>query len=208
MEGSLILLSGGLDSSTLLLSVEDKNKHALIFKYGQPHEVEVEYAIKLCEEHGIEYTVHEFSLPSSGLLDSNSSTPVIQGRNATMISIGAAYAASLDRWGCLPGLANLYIAANKDDQSLFPDCTPEFLDAMQAALVAGYGINLQYPFIKKTKSEILELAWSLGLKTSDTWSCYDPVRKLFTDEVKECGLCLPCQQIREAYNTLKEKHND
>ena len=206
MKGSLILLSGGLDSSTLLLSVEDKNKHALIFKYGQPHEVEVDYAIALCQEYGIDYTVHEFSLPSSGLLDRSSSNPVIQGRNATMISIGAAYAASLNRWHY--PLNNLYIAANKDDQSLFPDCTPEFLDAMQAALMAGYGIDLQYPFIRKTKAQILELAWSLGLKTSDTWSCYNPQTKLMSDEVHECGLCLPCKQIKEAYNTLKEKQND
>ena len=203
---NLVLLSGGLDSATLLLQLKESGAHvhALIFRYNQPHKIEVEHAMRLCEQHKIGYTIHEFDLPKSGLLCERPSTPVIEGRNATMISIGAAYACTW-RLRSFAGenVKRLYIATNKDDQSLFPDCTIEFLDAMRDALWAGYEVQLKYPFAGWTKSQVVEESIRLGLKKNETWSCYAPDEAVFSGEVYRCLECLPCRAIDDARASIQ-----
>ncbi|MGM0510960.1 MAG: 7-cyano-7-deazaguanine synthase QueC, partial [Thermoplasmatota archaeon] len=202
MKRAVVLLSGGLDSSTTLGIADDEGYevHALTFTYGQKHEREIESAKKLAdyydvEEHKmIEIPLEEIS--KSSLLKEGEDIPDISdeqigeeipstyvpARNIILLSFALSYAESIDA-------ETILIGANAVDYSGYPDCRPEFYDAFQEAAekgtkrgVEGEPIEIRYPLITLTKAEIIKKAQDLGVPLKYTWSCYKGGEKA-------CGTC-------------------
>lgn len=206
MKRAVVLLSGGLDSSTTLGIADDEGYavYALTFTYGQKHEREIESAKKLAdyydvEEHKmIEIPLEEIS--KSSLLKEGEDIPDISdeqigeeipstyvpARNIILLSFALSYAESIDA-------ETILIGANAVDYSGYPDCRPEFYDAFQEAAekgtkrgVEGEPIEIRYPLIALTKAEIIKKAQDLDVPLKYTWSCYKGGEKA-------CGRCDSCK---------------
>lgn len=183
---ALVLLSGGVDSTTLLhfarLSVGHNTIIALGIDYGQRHVIELEHARKIVR--GMSNAMYEeikITMPtSSTLLEGtpwSGGAAVVPGRNAIFL----AYAASM-------GVPYIYIGANRDDYGDYIDCRQPFFDAMQKALSIGSEIEGIYtPFIDMEKSDVVRLGLRLGVSYKDTWTCYIP------DKNEPCMECAACQ---------------
>lgn len=174
----LILLSGGVDSSVILAMYRNLNRDTVFFDYDQPHKVEVESAIKQSEIEGVPLSIHK--LPS--LRKAND--VVFCGRNALMLSYSFALAQS-------NGIPKVAIGTNKSDHERFPDCRPDFLQAM-SCVAQAYGVELLHPLSGKSKSEVVKMAEELGVNLKETWTCYNP------DEGKQCGKCYSCLGLKDA----------
>ena len=190
---SVLLLSGGIDSATILTSITKKNKKvfALTFDYGQKHYAEIEKAKNLAKE----FYVHEhkiiklnlFEFTDSSLTDKNIQVPkseimsdkipstYVPGRNTIFLSIALSYAES-------KGCSSIYIGANAIDYSGYPDCRPEYIEAFQNLVnlatkktVTGGNIQIYAPLINLTKNEIIELKNKNGLDIEKTLRCYEPI---------------------------------
>ncbi len=206
MRKAVVLLSGGLDSSTTLGIADDEGyqTHALTFVYGQKHDREIESAKKLAgyyeaEEHKIiEIPLEEIS--RSSLLKEGEEIPDISdenigeeipstyvpARNIILLSFALSYAESIEAEA-------VFIGANAVDYSGYPDCRPEFYDAFQKAAeegtktgVEGEPVEIRYPLIELTKAEIIQKADELGVPLKYTWSCYKGGKKA-------CGTCDSCK---------------
>lgn len=203
---AVLLLSGGLDSTTLLALAQSKGflVHALSFRYGQRHDVEVKAAARAAERYGVlKHVVLDIDLrtfggsaltgggviPKDRPLD-NSDIPVtyVPGRNTIFLSYAMAWAEVL-------GATDLFIGVNSLDYSGYPDCRPEYIESFERmanlatrAAVAGSRLVIHSPLIRMTKREIIELGGSLGVDYSETVSCYDP-----TLDGAACGHCDACQ---------------
>ncbi|MDR0986378.1 MAG: 7-cyano-7-deazaguanine synthase QueC [Ruminococcus sp.] len=208
MKKCLVLLSGGVDSSTALaLAIRDFDEViALSVSYGQKHERELKSAADIAKHYGVTLKTIDlnavFSDSDCSLLANSEAeipkesyaeqikktgglTPVstyIPFRNGLFISTAAAVALSN---GCE---AVLY-GAHADDSAgnAYPDCSPEFFDAMNSALVTGSGggIVLLAPFVKMNKADIVKLGLTLKVPYELTWSCY-------VGGIKPCGVCGTC----------------
>lgn len=173
---SVVLLSGGLDSAVCLALERGQERFALGINYGQPHHVELEYAARIANAEGVPFTIA--AMPPCRKSDD----VVFTGRNFAMIGIAVAAAASR-------GADRVVIGSNFTDFDRFPDCRPEFIKSVNAAMRAGdYGISVVAPLMHKTKAQVWGLARSLGV--GDTWSCYSP------KDDNPCGDCLACR-VRE-----------
>ena len=232
MNKILVLLSGGIDSSTALaLAVQKegrKNVFALNIHYGQKHDIELKAARKVAEYYRVDY--HVMELPA---IFANSNSPLLKHsdkeikhqsyaeqlkelggtetvdtyvpfRNGIMISVAASYALSV-------GASVIYYGAHADDAAgrAYPDCTVHFSEAMASAVVEGTGgrVTLQYPFINLTKDKIVAIGLELLVPYELTWSCYE-------GKAKPCGVCGTCidrekafklNQVYDPYKTLWEK---
>jgi len=177
------LLSGGLDSVTLLWKLRHENcqVHCLLFDYLQPHSQELEFAKFHCRTLNVNSTI--VHLPNfGGLKDGNW---IVPNRNATFLSIAVAMAVNA-KSECVT------IGCNADDAAMFPDCRASFISAMNAAVDAsGLTVEISAPFINMRKREIAGLAKYYGLPIYETWSCY-------IGGDKECGTCPACLQRKEA----------
>lgn len=179
----ILLLSGGLDSVTLLYALHNEGcrVHALIFDYKQRHVQEVQWAKEHCRRLGILYTMME--LPELGGLTEQSW--IVPNRNAVFISIAVNVA-------CQAGADTVAIGCNQEDADYFPDCREDFIAAMnQAVKAAGYEMEIVAPFLYRTKGWILGCAKEHGVKPNEIWTCYK-------GGAEPCGECPACQKLERA----------
>ncbi len=208
---AIVLLSGGLDSSTALYIAkkEEYEVHALSFDYGQKHNRELEAAKKTAVEAGIKehrtVTLNMGQWGGSTLTDENTSiedgdigrgdVPLtyVPARNMVFLSVAASFAEAIEAY-------DIFIGVSEVDYSGYVDCRREFLDAMQNAINQGtvcaveHGntIQIHAPFINMTKSQEIKLGMSLGVNYANTWSCYRGGKK-------PCGTCDSCLLRAEAF---------
>lgn len=189
---AVVLLSGGIDSSTTLYYARDKGYdcHCLIFDYGQRHRREIESAKKLAKACGAKWRVIKFDLPwkGSALLDKKISVPkrrslgkigscipstYVPARNTLFLSFATSYAEAI-------GAKAIFIGANAVDFSGYPDCRPKYYETFKKLIKAGTkvgveknGIKIFTPLIKMTKAKIIRLGMKLKVPYEYTWSCYN-----------------------------------
>ena len=208
-----VLLSGGLDSATLLYQVtkniESIDKlYALSIDYGQKHNIEIEHAIKLSKNVSVEHQVIKAPTFNSALTNDSIEIPKISYseikgmspayvpfRNGIMLSLLAAKAVELIEKHDLKR-GNIYYGAHAEDAEnyAYADCTIEFINAIGSAIRIGtYGkIILRAPFSLFTKSTIVKRGYDLGVPFEDTWSCY-------SGGTLHCGKCSTCLARIEAF---------
>lgn len=197
----IILLSGGIDSTTSLYLAKKKayKCFALIFDYGQRHSREVRSAVAVAKRAKVPYEVINIKLPwkGSSLLDKKVKIPAhrqigkaipstyVPGRNTIFLSFAVSYAEAI-------GAEAVFIGANAIDFSGYPDCRPAYYRAFQKVIRAGTKakkIKVLTPLINLKKSQIIKLGLRLGAPLSLTWSCYKGGRR-------PCGICDSCR-LRE-----------
>lgn len=203
---AVVLLSGGLDSSTCLLiaQVEGFDVHALSFDYGQRHAVELDRARALARRYGAaDHRVVRIDPPGPGasaLTDRSIAVPRGSlGREPIPITYVPArntlFLAHAVAWGETLGAGDIYIGANALDYSGYPDCRPEFLEAFErmanlgtkAGVEGRLAFRIRAPLLRLTKAKIVTLAAGLGLDFALTSSCYDP-----DPAGVPCGCCDAC----------------
>jgi len=209
MAKTLCVISGGMDSATLLYlaAKEEGDVEAVSFNYGQRHQKELVYAVVQCARLNIPHDVIDISaitpfiggsaltddieVPDGHYASANMAVTVVPNRNAIMLSI--AYGVAVAR-----GIEVIGAAMHSGDHAIYPDCRPAFVEAfdqMQRLAVDGYGhpnIRLWTPFINKTKTEIASIGQGLQVDYSNTWSCYK-------GEEFHCGTCGTCYERKEAF---------
>ena len=207
MTSALVILSGGLDSTTLLYDIVKSNLHdsvyAISFNYGQRHSRELRCASVTTQRLDINHTIVDMhstgSLLSSALTSSDIDVPheaydddsqrltVVPNRNMIMISIAAGVAIS-------KGASFLYYGAHSNDAAIYPDCRPQFVDAMQQALEYCHydPIYLSAPYLLMTKGDIVKRGLDLGVHYEDTWTCYE-------GGSIACGKCGSCDERLKAF---------
>lgn len=209
----MILLSGGLDSSTALAvaRAEGFECYALTVKYGQLHEVELDAAARVAVALGAaEHRVLALDLSplaASALTTKGVAVPkdrsleeigapgdvpstYVPARNTVLLSLALAWAESI-------GAKDIYVGVNVLDASGYPDCRPAFVHAFEAlAQVATRegGFRVRAPLIELTKAEIIRLGQKLGVDYGITHSCYDPIGD------GACGRCDACQLRRKGFS--------
>ncbi len=203
MKDSIIVLSGGLDSTTMLYEFKDRIALALSFNYGSNHnERELYYARLHCDRLDIPHItipldfMHQYfhssllegadAIPEGNYDDENMRSTVVPFRNGIMLAVAAGMAESR-------GLHYIMMANHAGDHAIYPDCRPAFAEAMNAAIQAGTyeGIELYTPYTNITKTDIARRGKALGIDYSETWSCYKGGEK-------HCGKCGTCTERREA----------
>lgn len=180
----VLLLSGGLDSVTLLhlLKSEGHSVHAALCDYKQPHSQELNLARLHCHRLGVLYTTIE--IPYLGGLD-ESSAWIVPCRNPILISLAVNVAIRANA-ECVA------FGANADDAAGFPDCRPEFVKAMNSALKAAeIKVEIVAPLLDWPKWKIGALAREMGIKAHEIWSCYRA-------GLKPCGICPACLKLEAA----------
>ena len=215
MAPAVLLLSGGLDSTTMLAYAVDKgfDVHALTFRYGQRHAAEIEAARRVAKSYHVrDHVVVDIDLRTFGgsaltadidvpkdRLDADlaNGIPVtyVPARNTIFLSFGLA-------WSEVLGASDIFIGVNALDYSGYPDCRPEYVAAYQrmANLATKGGVEgtlpvrIQTPLLHLTKRQIVELGHALGVDYALTLSCYDP-----SDDGRACGHCDSCQLRRRGF---------
>lgn len=182
---ALVLLSGGMDSVTLLYYVKKVLGYdvvALGFDYGQKNKIELEYARKSAKGLNVPFSVLKIQmLFGQGVF--------VPGRNVIFLAYATAFAS-------LKGIQDIFFGPTKDDFREFTDCREEFVRYISSALSKGYGINGIYaPFVHKSKKEVVELGRKLGVLFHLTWSCYTPQKG------RPCRKCLACINRANALST-------
>ncbi len=206
MAGVVVLLSGGMDSVTVLYHAlqECEVLACLSFNYGAKHNArEIPFASHHCQVKGIQHEVVSLdfvnSLFKSNLLQSGGEIPeghytaenmkqtVVPFRNGIMLSIAAGYAGSI-------GAEGIIIAAHAGDHTIYPDCREDFMEKMERTIGAGMYSNtaILRPFIAFDKAKIVSHGVKLGVDYGKTWSCYKGERI-------HCGSCGTCVERREAF---------
>ncbi|ASV13322.1 7-cyano-7-deazaguanine synthase QueC [Leptospira santarosai] len=200
---AVVLLSGGLDSTTCLYqAIEDGKKiRALSFDYGQKHKIELSYAKKITRQLGIPHTIQKLkpelflgsSLTQKSLRDPKNSlgkekipNTYVPGRNILFLSFAVCLAEGTDS-------SSVYIGVNAMDYSGYPDCRPEFIKMYETAIQLGTKkgsqgspIKIVTPLQNLSKKEIVLLGNRLKVPFHLTFSCYDPKKG------KACGKCDAC----------------
>ncbi|HUP44470.1 MAG TPA: 7-cyano-7-deazaguanine synthase QueC [Thermoanaerobaculia bacterium] len=208
---SVILLSGGLDSATVLAIARSEGREclALSFVYGQRHEIELAAARGVARALGVaEHVEHRLDLRVFGgsALTSDIAVPkdelgspgipitYVPARNTIFLSVALAFAEARDA-------AEIWIGVNALDSSGYPDCRPEFIDAFQNVIVKGTRSGVERgeprivaPLLHLTKSAIIRRGTALGVDYSLTHSCYDPA-----PDGQACGHCDSCLLRRKGF---------
>ena len=203
---ALVILSGGLDSTTALYWAIKKydEVETLTFNYGSKHNgIENEYAKKTCEKLGIKNTIIHLDFMNkyfkSDLLQSGGNIPegyytaenmkltVVPFRNGIMLSIAAGFAESND-------CDVLVLGNHSGDHTIYPDCRPSFIQGISTAIYEGTWkhIEVMSPFCEMTKTDIVKMGKELGVDFSLTYSCYK-------GKEKHCGKCGTCTERKEAF---------
>ncbi|OGF49279.1 MAG: 7-cyano-7-deazaguanine synthase QueC [Candidatus Firestonebacteria bacterium RIFOXYA2_FULL_40_8] len=199
---AVILLSGGLDSTTTLYYARAKGYKCfcLLFDYGQRHKKELKAAVKLAKMNKSPYNIVKIALPwsKSALTDRKVKVPekcknigkdipvtYVPARNTIFLSFAASFAESI-------GANKIFIGANALDYSGYPDCRPNYIKAYEKAVnlgtksgVSGNKLKIETPLISMTKAEIIKLGRKLKVPYDLTWSCYKGGKK-------PCGVCDSC----------------
>ncbi len=204
---AVVLLSGGLDSSTVLAiaQAEGYQIHAISFRYGQRHQVELACAQRVAQAAGvpapivIDIDLSKFGgsaltapldVPKHDSVDQiGTDIPItyVPARNTVFLSLALAYAESI-------GARDIFLGVNALDYSGYPDCRPEFIECFEKlanlatkAGVGGNAFRIHTPLIHLTKAQIVARGLQLGVDYSLTSSCYDPL-----PEGTACGHCDAC----------------
>lgn len=189
----VLLLSGGIDSALLLAEYSANNVvHCVTFDYEQRHRIEIDAAEKLAVHYDVEHTIIKMGSLKRNiwknndayLLGGDTKELVIPFRNAIMISMAVAMADSMD-------FGVVMIGCNGDDQEIFPDCTENFLIAMNQAAHLASKVDVRAPLYLLGKKSVIRKAINAGVPMKLTYSCY-------AGNVKPCGECLPCIDRKEA----------
>lgn len=212
MTACVAIVSGGMDSVTLCYDLQYRgfDVHGLSFNYGQRHKKELDFATRLRSEQVlIEHTIVDLSNINGLLAGSALSSPdvevpdglynedsmkltVVPNRNMIMLAIAGGYAVSRQ-------LDFVATGVHAGDHFIYPDCRPEFISAMnKALLVANHGfaawdnIALIAPYSRMGKHDIVTVGSKIGVPYSDTWSCYK-------GGTHHCGRCGTCTERKEAF---------
>lgn len=204
MKDSVIIVSGGMDSISLLYEYKDRIALAVTFDYGSNHaKKEIAFAKEHCFDLGIEHLVipldfmHKYfkssllegadAIPEGHYEAENMKSTVVPFRNGIMLSIACGLAESR-------GLRYVMIANHGGDHAIYPDCRGTFIDAISEAM--SYGtyehIKVIAPYTGITKADIAKRGAALGVDYSKTWSCYKGGEK-------HCGKCGTCVERKEAF---------
>lgn len=203
MKDSLIIVSGGMDSVTMLYEYKDQIAVGVSFDYGSNHNAkEIPLAKMHCERLGIKHItiplhfIHDYfkssllegadAIPEGHYAAENMKSTVVPFRNGIMLSIACGLAAS-------HGLKKVMIANHAGDHTIYPDCRPDFIEAMSQAMHFGTFENVKIfaPYTNITKGEIAKHGKALGVNYAETWSCYK-------GGDKHCGKCGTCVERKEA----------
>jgi 7-cyano-7-deazaguanine synthase len=207
MSKAVLLLSGGLDSTTLLAQAlhDGYEVHAMTFRYGQRHAVEIEAARRVARAYGVsDHVIVDIDLRTFGGSALTSDIDVPKDRDVADAGIPITYVPARNTiflsfalaWAEVLGSGDIFIGVNALDYSGYPDCRPEYIAAYaRMANLATRGsvdgtnpIRIRTPLIALTKAEIIRLGSSLGVDYSLTQSCYDP-----DPSGAACGHCDACQ---------------
>lgn len=212
---AVVLLSGGLDSTTTLAIAKDEGYeiYALTFRYGQRHGIEVQAAREIAQKMGTsKHVVVDIDLRLFGGSALTSDSPVpksrtpremsegipityVPARNTIFLSFALAWAEILGAW-------DIFLGVNALDYSGYPDCRPEYIEAFQRmaslatkAGVEGRGaVRIHVPLISLSKAQIIRRGVDLGVDYALTVSCYDPL-----SSGEACGKCDSCQLRRKGF---------
>ncbi|MGM9859646.1 MAG: 7-cyano-7-deazaguanine synthase QueC [Muribaculaceae bacterium] len=201
---TLLIASGGMDSTTMLYEYAERIALAVTFNYGSNHNArEIECARYNCERLGIKLLVIDLpfigklfnssllsgadAIPDGRYDDENMRSTVVPFRNGIMLAIAAGIAES-------EGLTRLMMANHSGDHAIYPDCRPEFVEAMGGAIAAGTyeHIVLDTPYTNISKTDIARRGAALGIDYSHTYSCY-------RGGARHCGTCGTCTERRQAF---------
>lgn len=203
MKDSVIVLSGGMDSVTLLHEMKDRLALAVTFDYGSNHNArEAECACWQCERLGIEWILIPLgfmgkyfkssllsgadAIPEGHYAEENMKSTVVPFRNGIMLSVACGLAETR-------GLKHVMIANHGGDHTIYPDCRKGFIREMSRAMEQGTfdSISIIAPYTEITKNDIARRGVALGVDYSHTYSCYKGGEK-------HCGACGTCVERREA----------
>lgn len=201
---SLIVLSGGMDSVTLLYDRQEEIAIAITFDYGSNHsQREIACAKYHCQQLGIKHIViplefmHKYfkssllegadAIPEGNYDEDNMKSTVVPFRNGIMLAIGCGMAESY-------GLSHVLIANHFGDHSIYPDCREDFIRPMSEAMQHGtYAhVDIVAPYTNISKAEVCRIGTRLGVDYSKTYSCYKGGEK-------HCGKCGTCRERKEAF---------
>lgn len=200
---SVLIVSGGMDSITMLYEYKDRIALGISFDYGSNHNAkEIPFAKMHCQRLGIQHIVinlgfmHQYfksslldgadAIPEGNYDDDNMKSTVVPFRNGIMLAIAAGVAESNQ-------LKYVMMANHGGDHAIYPDCRPSFVDAMSAATNQGtyVGVEVLAPYTHLTKTDIARHGKQLGIDYAETWSCYKGGEY-------HCGRCGTCRERIEA----------
>ncbi|SLM28527.1 7-cyano-7-deazaguanine synthase [Desulfamplus magnetovallimortis] len=205
MTDSVVVFSGGMDSTVLMADIlgKGKNVQALSFDYGSRHnDRELLCAATFCQEHKIEHRIVKLpfinelfsssllksgkDVPDGSYMEENMKSTVVPFRNGIMLSIAAGFAESI-------GAGEVLLASHSGDHFIYPDCRPEFNEAFSRAVFMGTGeqVSIRFPFANMDKRDIGDLGRELGIDFTTTWTCYKG------GEI-HCGTCGACDERKYA----------
>lgn len=203
MKDSIIIVSGGMDSITLLYDKKDEIALGISFDYGSNHNAkEIPFAKMHCERLGIKHITIPLdfmgkyfkssllegsdSIPEGHYAEENMKSTVVPFRNGIMLSIAIGIAESNK-------LSKVLIANHGGDHTIYPDCRPDFINAIDQAAQTGTFVKVKVvaPYTNISKGEIAMIGKQIGIDYSETWSCYKGTSK-------HCGKCGTCIERKEA----------
>ena len=202
---AVVLLSGGLDSSTVLAIAKSEGftPYAMTFRYGQRHQTEIEASQRVAAAMGVAHHIiadidlrtfggsaltSDIAVPKDASNEQGIPITYVPARNTIFLSFALAWAEVLDA-------ADIFIGVNAVDYSGYPDCRPEYIDAYtrmanlatKAGVEGRQKLRIHTPLIDLTKAQIIAKGISLGVDYGLTVSCYDPA------DGKACGHCDACR---------------
>lgn len=205
MKDSIIIVSGGMDSITLLYDKKDEIAMGISFNYGSNHNAkEIPFAKLHCERLGIKHItidldfMHQYfksslfegaeNIPEGHYASDNMKSTVVPFRNGIMLSIAIGIAESNH-------LKKVLIANHGGDHTIYPDCRDSFIKAMNQASIEGTFVNIEIsaPYTHLSKGDIAAIGKKLHLDYTETWSCYK-------GNEQHCGVCGTCIERKEALN--------
>jgi len=203
----VVIYSGGMDSFTVLHKALKAGHDVLAvsFNYGQRHSKELLFASDVCRELGVEHNVIDITamqslmsnsslmalsseaIPEGHYAADNMKSTVVPNRNMILISLAIAYAVNEEA-------SEVWYGAHSGDHTVYPDCRPEFVEAMaKASLLANFEpIAVVAPYLSGNKIDILRDGLAMGLDYGKTWTCYN-------GREQACGKCGSCVERLEAF---------
>jgi 7-cyano-7-deazaguanine synthase len=207
---ALVLFSGGLDSTVLAaqLLADGAETRLLSIDYGQRHAKELQQAEKIAEALGLPHRIlrlpdlgpllggssltdDQVELPEGHYAEESMKATVVPNRNMILLALAGGHALSLR-------FDTIAYAAHAGDHTIYPDCRPEFADAMETALgLADWEkLSLHRPFVHLSKTDLVKKGAELDAPFHLTWSCY-------AGREKHCGKCGTCVERKEAFALAK-----
>jgi 7-cyano-7-deazaguanine synthase len=207
---ALVLFSGGLDSTVLAaqLLADGAETRLLSIDYGQRHAKELQQAEKIAEALGLPHRIlrlpdlgpllggssltdDQVELPEGHYAEESMKATVVPNRNMILLALAGGHALSLE-------FDTIAYAAHAGDHTIYPDCRPEFADAMESALgLADWEkLSLHRPFVHLSKTDLVKKGAELDAPLHLTWSCY-------AGREKHCGKCGTCVERKEAFALAK-----